>query len=404
MNVKKIFKKLLVILLVLGALGAAVGGFIYARRHRQANAATPPAADRRVAVVCTEIRKITFEDQIAISGNIEAKNTALVSARIPGVLDEIYVDEGDRVVAGKTRLFQTDKLKLTKAVESADQQVAVSAAVVRARQATVTRIKADLAKVKIDHDRYKRLYERDRAVTRNALEVQVSRLEQTLAALAEAQAGVDLAERQNQQASSALAIARKDLADSLVTAPIGGKVSRRMLEPGEMADAGTPVMRIDDLSTIEIAAFLPEAFYARIVPGKTLLRAKVGAVEIPPAPITYKSPTIHPKLRTFEIKVIPHEAPQGVVPGAMADVIVILERREGLGAPRRSIQRRRGGLAIFTTENGTARLRPVKTGLENDGWVEISGRGLSEGMPVVRMGQEQLNDAMTVNEVKGGDE
>jgi len=401
-KIVKIAKKLLVLVIVLAGLGAGVWGIVQANINRNADAATPGEADRRVAVVCAAIRKMVFEDRIVISGSVETKNTALVSARMPGTLDEIYVDEGDEVVGGKTRVFQTDKVKLTKAVEAAGQQVSVAAAGVRARKATVTRVEADLDKVRIDYERYKRLFEQDRAITRNALEVQESRLKQVVALLAEAKAGVDLAERQSDQADSALAIANKDLADSLVVAPISGKVSRRMLEPGEMAEAGTPVMQVDDLTLVDIAAYIPEAYYDRIHPGKTLLHARIGAVEIAESAITYKSPTIHPKLRTFEIKLLLRNPPQGVVPGALADVVVILARHEALGVPRQAIQRRRGGLAVFTTSEKAARLRVVTVGLENDGWVEVAGEGLAAGVSVVRMGQEQLNDGTAVNEVKEG--
>ncbi len=51
-------------------------------------------------------RRMTFASILSPSGNVQAKNSAYVSARIPGTLDRIFVDEGDRVIAGETDLFQ----------------------------------------------------------------------------------------------------------------------------------------------------------------------------------------------------------------------------------------------------------------------------------------------------------
>ena len=64
----------------------------------------------------------------------------MVSARIPGTLDEVLVDEGDRVEAGKTKLFQTDSLKLTKAEAIAKRALEVAEASVEEKLALLTRI------------------------------------------------------------------------------------------------------------------------------------------------------------------------------------------------------------------------------------------------------------------------
>ena len=399
---KKFIKWVTIVLLIGAAIAAGV--WVAPKLRGQAEPMAAPAKDLSLPVALSEVREMTFEDRLKVSGNVEARETAVVSARIPGVLDEIFVDEGDAVTAGETKLFQTDKIKLTRALESAGQQVAVAGAAVRARAATVARIHADLAKVQLDYDRYKRLYDRDKAVTRSALEAQESHLKQVQAGLAEAEAGLELARAQEQQANSARAISAKDLADSLVVAPISGKVSMRLLEPGEMAGAGTPVLRIEDPSVVELVGFLPESCYARVVEGKTILRARCGAVDVGEVVVTTKAPTIHPRLRTFEIKALVKSPPSGVVPGARVDLTVVLARRDALGVPRVSVVRRAGGLAVFAVDSGKARMLPVKAGLEMSGWVEVHGEGLTAESRIVRMGQGRLNDGAAVTEVEEGAE
>ena len=359
----------------------------------------PPEQIQGVPVVLSEIRSMVFKEQARVSGNVGAVRTALVSTRVPGIIDDIFVDEGDTVIAGVTRLFQTDHLKLERAMEIAGHQVDVATAAVDARRATLARVTANIEKIRLDLERYQRLREQG-AVTQNVLEIQETMIKSATAELAEVEAGLLLAQTQEKQAKSNLSISRKDLSDALVMAPISGKVSRRMREPGEMAAPGTPVIQIDDLSFVEISAFLPENHYARVLPGKTRLAAIVQGVDIEEMPVTFKNPVIHQKLRTFEIKARLENPPVGVVPGAMADVTVTLGERQGFGVPREAVLRRSQGPAFFSVVDGRALLVPIQTGLETDGWMEITGEGLAPGMPVVRMGQERLNDGMPVTAVQ----
>ena len=389
---------------ILTAVGIAV--LILVNSCKQEASVLSPETDalsqNRRPVVLSEIRQMRFEDHVDVSGSVEAKNTAIVSARIPGVLDKIFVEEGDAVTAGKTRLFQTDKIKVVKALEAARQQLLVAEANADARRATLARIEADLEKASTDYHRFKRLYENDNAVTQNALEIQELQFTRAQAAQKEASAALALAEAQQSQSRSSLAIAEKDMADSLAISPITGNVSARMLEPGEMAGAGTPVMKVDDLSLVEISAFLPEAYYARVIPHQTRLRARIQGKDLDGLVITYKSPIIHSKLRTFEIKGLIEHPPAGVVPGAMARLSVLLDTRTGMGVPLESVLKRSGGQVIFTVENGTAKQLEVKTGLTTNGYIEIMGDTLREHMPVVRMGQEDLDNDSAVSVVEEG--
>ncbi len=164
------------LLITVGVIALAAG--IWAalahlpERGEQTAGVEGDGAGRRCPVVLGGVREMVFEERILISGNVEAANTALVSARVAGVIDGVFVDEGDPVKVGQ-KLFQVDRERLSQAVRIAGEQVAVAAAAVRAREATVTRIRADPAKAQLDLERYKRLYEQDHAVSRDAFEVRL---------------------------------------------------------------------------------------------------------------------------------------------------------------------------------------------------------------------------------------
>jgi len=357
--------------------------------------------ERRVPVVLATVKNMTFYERVDISGSVEAKNFAIVSARIPGVIDKIFVEEGDAVEVGKTKLFQTDKANLGKSRESAVQQVSVATADAAAKRASVKKFKAIASKVEIDTERFRRLYYEKKAITKNALELQESQLKQVKAELEEAEAEFKLAQAQEKQARSNLAIAEKNLSDSLVLTPISGKISERLLESGEMAAAGTPVLCVVDLSVVEISAFLPEIYYDRIKTGKTQATLHSGGRDIGDYTITYKSPVVNPQLRTFEIKIKIDPAPAGIVPGRLIKLGVVMESHEGKGVPMASIQKRAGKNVIFVLDGNKVKQVPVSIGLETDNMLEIASEEIKDGAKIVTKGQRFCNDGDAIKIVGG---
>jgi RND family efflux transporter MFP subunit len=192
-----------------------------------------------------------------------------------------------------------------------------------------------------------------------------------------------------------MAIARKNLEDSLVTAPISGVVSLRNAEPGEHMALGRVVLRIVDLETVEAAAFLPALYHPEVVPGKTLFRLGVNGRNAGTNTVAYRSPTINPSLRTFEIKGLVDTASGLAAPGAMADLTLIFETRCHPGVPTSAILVRAGKTIVFVAKDGKARQVEVTTGWQNDEWTEILA-GLEPGQPVVTEGQTQLRDGSPV--------
>jgi RND family efflux transporter MFP subunit len=195
-------------------------------------------------------------------------------------------------------------------------------------------------------------------------------------------------------------MAEKDLADSLVLAPLSGRVSERFKEPGEMAAAGTPVVKIEDLSVLEISVFLPEEYYARVEPGKTQMRIEVSGIDLGARPATYKSPTVNPKLRTFEVKALVESPPAGVAPGCLAEVVIVMDERTGVGVPLMAIGRRGGHSVVFLVEGEQARMVQVKTGRSVGGWTEIVEGDVTAGTPVIRMGQQLVEEGTPVSVVE----
>ncbi|MDD4117975.1 MAG: efflux RND transporter periplasmic adaptor subunit [Kiritimatiellae bacterium] len=379
-------KAILLPLLALAVLSAGCG---------QAPTAAAEDAARVLTVRTVPAAARTFERRLTVQGTLEAETFANVAARADGNLDALWVDEGDPVTAGETELFQVDPVQRENARTIARQDLAVAKASQTVAEASALKTEAEARKARLDFERFERLHQ-DGKVSLGEFEAADVARAQAEAGLAVAKAQVDLARRQVKQAEAGLAIAEKNLADARAIAPISGVVSARLAEPGEQMSVGKTVLRIEDLSRVEAAAFLPAQYYPDVVPGATTFRLAVGGRPAGEHTVTTRSPVINPVLRTFEIKGRLQNAGELAVPGQMADLTLVFESREGLGVPSAAVLVRGGRPVVFVARDGVAAAREIETGLQNDGWTEILS-GLEPGEPVVTEGQTQLHDGMPVD-------
>ena len=376
-------------------------GWLYFPDSKIEAAESNAKVQSKLTVVTTPVEKRFFERSLNLQGNLQTKYYADIPARLFGTLDAVFVDEGDSVKKGETRLFQVDKENLERSVKMAEQDVIVAKHSVRESEANLERIQADLDKAKLDYDRTNRLFTKN-AATSDTVEQQESRYKQVVAFHKHATILIDLNKEKAKQAEIALEVARKNLSDSIVIAPIDGVVTKRLREPGEIAERAKTILRIENTSIIEISAYLPAQYYASVMAEKTEMRVKINGIDIGNHSVSYKSPTIDPKRRTFEVRCLLKDPAKEIVPGAMAEVSLMLDRHDGLGVPRDAVQIRDENSVVFTVKEGLAHLTPVQVGLINDGWIEITDNSLDEGTPVVSTGQYMLNNGSAVTIKKGG--
>jgi len=353
--------------------------------------------ERRVPVETTQVEKRVFEDRLEVQGNLESRNIAVVPARTPGTLMELYVNEGDTVQAGKTALLLTDDLKLRKALELRKLDLAVSHCGVLEKQANLEREKAALERADKDFKRQGRLFNQLKIGTLDAVEEAEAEYKKAVAEVKHAESLVALAKEQEHQAAANVDMSQKDLSDATVVAPISGVISKRFQDVGEMGGPAQPVFRIEDVSQIEVSVFLPARQYAAIKVGETRMHVSLEGKLVGEFPVSYRSPTIDPRLRVFEAKCLLPKPVPGAVPGAMATVSVVLRRREGLGVPKKALVERAGAQVAFVAKDGRAKAVTVETGLENDGWILVRTEELQVGTPVVSRGQFLLNDDMALD-------
>ncbi len=327
-----------------------------------------------------------FEHRVEVKGNLEADENATISARTSGNLDEVFVDVGDEVVKGETRLFMVDPVALENVVLISERAVDTAKAKLLVAEASLKSAEASRKKAVIDADRYTRLREEDR-VSANEYEQMMVAREIADAAVEIAEANIALAREQIASAEASLVIARRDLSDAAVMAPIDGTVNERFMDPGERVDPGSPVLALTGKGRVKAIAYLPSEYYSAVREGVTEFRLFVDGVDLGMHKVTAKTPAVDTRLRTFAFRG-DVEVPEAV-PGKMGTFQMVFEKRGGISVPVEAVLTRRNRKIVFVNENGVAVEKTVETGLRTDGRLEIT-KGLEIGDEVIIQGQTQL--------------
>ncbi|MBP7828276.1 MAG: efflux RND transporter periplasmic adaptor subunit [Kiritimatiellae bacterium] len=346
-------------------------------------------AARLIKVSVAQPEERVFRSALRVQGTVRAVDRARVAARVAGTIEEVFVDEGAAVEAGRP-LFQTDKASLESKVQIERDNLKVAAASRAEAQAALAEARAVFAKAELDYGRFQKLYRDDKAVTLNALEQAETAFKSAEAGLLHARAVVDLAKAREAQARSALEIAEKQLADSTVTAPFQGTVTRKLVELGEYASAGAAVFELEDPARLEAVFVLSAEYYGRVETNRTRLRIARGAEPVEAA-VTYKAPSVHPVTRTFEVRAALPDA-RGYAPGMLCDVDVTLDEHRGWGLPTAAIGLRGGQAVVFAVEEDRAVLTPVRPGPADNGFTELLDADALLDRGFVVEGQAFLND------------
>jgi HlyD family secretion protein len=244
----------------------------------------------------------------------------------------------------------------------------------------------------------------ERDTARAAADAAAAQVRAARAAQARAEDAVRSAERRVTQAQAQAAGAGDLLAQTDITAPIDGVVSRLQVRQGEMVvigiqnQPGTTLMTISDLSAINAEIRVAEADVLRLAinqPATITLEALPGqrftgrVIEIGTSALPVGTGTAS-TAAAREFRVIVRVDTGGVAlrPGLTCDAEVLTDTRTGaLVAPLQAVVLRPSGdggedrPGVFAHRDGRVVFTPVTTGII--GGLEIEVEGVSEGLPIV---------------------
>lgn len=316
--------------------------------------------DTALTVTVAAVGTKSMETKVLATGTVVAWEDLPVAAEVAGLaITEVLVDEGDRVEKGQL-LARLNEVQLQAEIEQ--QQAAISEA-----QANLESARAELL--------------RGQDLTaRNAISKQDAESRVTAARIAEARLTL---------AQAGLSQLNAKLAQTSIVAPANGYVSKKSAVLGQVVQTGTELFRIVREGRLEVDAQVSERDLFGMAPGqRSRVTDPVGRVV--DAKVRAIAPIVDPRTRlgTVHVALPPNS---GLKPGMFARVEIATDQPMALAVPQKALVWRNGRNAVFGVRDGTASLRPVRTGLRQDGWIEIT-HGLAPGDRVAVAGAGFLKD------------
>ncbi len=304
-----------------------------------------------------------FDHYLELQGSVETKQNVVINAEMGGILQRVFVKEGDRVSKGQL-LAKIDDGGLS-------QQVAQM------------QIQADLAKTTFE--RQQRLWEQ-----KIGSEIQY------------------LQAKSNYEANQkAVAQMQSQLDKSNVRAPFSGTIDDVITDQGSVVSPGqTPILRIVNLSDMYITTAVPENYLNSVVKGKSVEAIFPVLGKTIESTVRQTGDFINPNNRTFIAEVSIPNTEKNIKPNLTARLkINDYTNEKAILVPRSIISENAEGLQYIYIlqdkegEKGVAKQQIIETGLSQDGFIEIT-EGLKAGDEVINEGARSVKDGQSVKILK----
>jgi len=325
----------------------------------EAPAATRPAS-RSAAPLAVDVETIriargAIQPHVSAPGSIVARRVSRIGTEMRGRIEQVFVDEGDRIATGDP-LFQVDRKPYEVALRQAEAGLAVARSERRQIEADLRRLDELHKKAIVSVD------ERDRMRTN----VAVARARET-------------------QAAESVAMAQHNLDRTLVTAPFGGSIAARLVDEGTtaLAQPQTIVVVLHETAELEAEANIPESQLAVVQPGDPALVHVEGRGAPIETEVASVGDTIDAATHTYRVRMRVPNADHRLKAGVFARIDILpREQREVLLVPRGSVRSEAGHTRVLVVRDGRAEAVPVRLGISSGSHAEVLS-GLELGSEVI---------------------
>ncbi len=350
------------------ALGAAVvfaaGCSKQAPAAAAENAAAPKAAED--AKASTPSDAVPVEIEVARTGpvaaflsynsTIEVETAVDIYPEVPGLVEKLLVEEGDRVKAGQP-LLQLEQVE--QVVEVKDSEV-------------------NLARLESTFRRSEELFQRG-LINQQDFETRKFDLE---------------------QARLRLERARIQLDQATVRAPVDAVVTERFVQPGARIAIGTKLFALMSLDDMIVKVHVPGRYLAAVSEAQ---EARLSSDFLPGRSfagwVKRISPVVDPRSGTFKVTVGVRPGTEAPRPGLFVNVRIITDRRDAaVLVPKRAVVYEGGERYVFIVREGKAARIRLAAGYEEGEAVEAVAE-VAAGDPIVILGQNALKDQTPVRVV-----
>jgi RND family efflux transporter MFP subunit len=345
-----------------------------------ARPAATATASLAVRVVRVEARPL--ELGVNVTGSLVSSVAVDVKTEFAGRLISLLKQEGDRVSRGEL-VAQMEEV-------SAKLSVGQARATLEVAQATLDRVKVAEEHARRELDRAQNLLKSGGITDRDFQAAET--------AARDAQAQVNLAQAQVEQARQTTAQAEKHLNDCRILSPISGEVERKFVNPGSWLDGNALVYHLVDNQRLELETYVASTELAPLTKGQKI-RFTVAA--FPDQEFDARVLAISPAVQLQNRSVLVRAAvpnPSGRLKGGMfaKGRIITGTRPSTVVIPADAVWRRAGQPSyVYLVDQNRARRREVKLGLEQPQGFEIAS-GLNDGEVVVAEQNLELADGVNL--------
>lgn len=290
----------------------------------------------------------------ANTSTLEAEHEATVVTKVRGIVEELFVEEGDQVQAGQViARIEEDQYRIE-----------------------ATRAKATLDRLQNEFQRNKELFDRNLIAAENYQNSQY--------------------EYESQKATYNLALLNLENTD--VRSPISGVISERFVKEGNMIATDQQLFRVTEFSPLKAILHVPEHELSKIQKNQT---AELQADALPGQTfvgyVERISPVIDTETGTFKVTVYVDETDGLLRPGMFCRVRIVYDTRQDTRLiPRSAVISEDFFQSVYVIKDSLAFKKNIQTGYNNGRNVEVID-GLEDNEIVVTIGQGSLQDSTKVS-------
>ncbi|WP_299801159.1 efflux RND transporter periplasmic adaptor subunit [uncultured Maribacter sp.] len=293
-----------------------------------------------------------FNDNISLSGTIEANEQIEIRSEVSGVVESINFKEGSKVAQGQV-LFKVNDIEL---------------------QAQLSKVRT-AQKLASENERRAKLLLEKQAISQEEYEI---------------------VSADYQSASAESQLIQAQLSKTIVRAPFSGTIGLRSISKGTYVTPVTPIAKLVNTSKLKITFSIPEKYTSQVTVGSNLTFTTSDSKATYQAKVYAIEPEVEIATRTLKMRAIAENKEGRLYPGTYANVMLPLESIDNaLMVPSESLIPVQNGKRIFISEGGKAKEIAVEIGARTGNEVRVL-TGLKAGDTILTYGVMALKNGTPV--------
>jgi len=340
-------KHIVYTLLIIG-FGAFIAYRITSNKNKNGDSKGKDGKGKVMTVSGIVVKTQTFDNNLSLSGSIEANEQVEIRSEISGIVEGIYFKEGSNVAKGQL-LFKVNDVELRAQLQQAKTKQGLASENER-------RAKLLLAKEAISQEEY-----------------DVARADFKLA-----QAQVQLIDAQ--------------IAKTSVRAPFSGKIGLRSISPGTYITPSLLVAKLVNISQLKITFSIPEKYATQVKPNSNLTFTVAGSTEKYQAKVYAIEPEVAVATRTLQVRALAENKDGKLLPGTFANVELPLDIiKNAIVIPSEAIIPVQDGKKVLISNRGKVKEIMVETATRTDATILVLS-GLKAGDTLLTTGVMSLKE------------